>query len=429
VSPDTARLADAASFVQDEDPTRRAGPRAGAAAREGAGVEVRDIGALGAANPLLAAANPLLMMLRTLRSGTAPGEVGELRASLIALVDDFDAACARHDVPELDRRLANYALCAVVDEAVQLTPWGGTADWARHSLLIHFHGENWGGEKFFDILNRIAATPAKHAWLLDLFYVCLALGFMGRFHLEGPGGRQKVAELRERLYQLVRRARPELDRTLSGRWAGLQVARRRFRGFGLVGVLAGALALGCLGAFAVYALSLRARVDALQLERLALPRMVPPPGAVAPAARPRLAQLLADDVAARRLEVSDLRYESTVRFTGAALFDSGSATPSTAAGELLDRVADALRQVDGRVVVQGYTDNAPTGSLRVSNWALSKERAVNVARRLVERAGDAARFSVEGRGELDPIASNDDAEGRARNRRVEIVLKAADAAP
>jgi len=417
------------TFLPDDDEaTLRVSQRAGAGTREGAGVEVREISALGAANPLLAAANPLLIMLQSLRAGTAPASLADLHERLTALIDDFESACVRQGIPDIDRRLANYALCAVVDEAIQLTPWGGTADYARQSLLIRFHGENWGGEKFFEILNRLAASPAKHAWLLDLYFVCLALGFMGRFHLEGQAGRQKVAELRERLYQLIRRARPELDRTLSTRWTGLQVAGRRFHGFGLVGVLVGVLALACLGAFAAYALSLRARVDDLGLERLALPRMAPPPGAAASAARPRLAQLLAPEVAARRLTVKDLRFESIVTLTGQGLFDSGSATPSPAADELFDRIADALRQVEGHVIVEGYTDNAPTGSLRASNWTLSKERADNVARKLAARIGDPARLSAEGRGELDPVASNKSPEGRALNRRVEIVLKATDAA-
>ena len=421
--------------------TRLVVPRGAAAARNVPTLDMREIGALVAANPLLAAANPLLMMLQTLRAANPPGNVIDLRNKLIDTVKEFDAACARQHTPELERNIANYALCAVVDECVQMTPWGGTANWAQQSLLIHFHRENWGGEKFFEILNRIAATPAKYQSLLELFYVCLALGFMGRFHLEGPNGRQAVADLRETVFQLIRQGRPEVDRSLSGHWRGLEVAGRRFSGFGLVGAAIGLMALLCLGLFSGYWLALGTDTDALQLERLTLRKSVPTPLVVAPAAKPRLAQLLRPEIAARQLEVRDLQLESVVTLLGANLFESASATPSDTAAALIDKVADALKQVEGKVLVTGHTDNVPYRSLRfASNWDLSKERAATVARLIAARLGEpakdaatapsaaSARVSSEGRGDAEPVAKNDTAEGRAQNRRVEIVLKVADAA-
>ena len=420
--------------VGDEnEATRLIQPRGAAPSRNLPALDMREISGLVAANPLLAAANPLLMMLQTLRAASPPGNVIDLRNKLIDTVKEFDAACARQHTPELERNIANYALCAVVDECVQMTPWGGTANWAQQSLLIHFHRENWGGEKFFEILNRIAGTPAKYQSLLELFYVCLALGFMGRFHLEGPNGRQAVADLREKVFQLIRQGRPEVDRTLSGHWRGLEVAERRFRGFGLVGSAVGVLAVLCLGLFAWYWLALGKGIDALQLERLTLKKSAPTALVIAPAAKPRLAQLLAPEIAGKRLEVRDLQLESVVTLLGANLFESASATPSDTADALIDKVADALKQVEGKVLVTGHTDNVPYRSLRfASNWDLSKERAANVARivaaRLGDPARDPARVSSEGRGDTEPVAKNDTAEGRAQNRRVEIVLKVSDAA-
>lgn len=410
--------------AEDNESTRMFQPRAAAPSRDLPGLEMREIGALAAANPLLAAANPILMMVQTLRSANPPGNVVDLRSKLIDSVKEFDAACSKQHIPDLERNIANYALCAVVDECVQMTPWGGTANWAQQSLLIHFHRENWGGEKFFDILNRLAGTPAKYPSLLELFYVCLALGFMGRFHLEGPSGRQTVADLREKLFQLIRQGRPEVDRTLSLHWQGLQVAGKRFSGFGLMGATAGLLAVLCLGLFAFYWWSLGTGIDALQMERLALRKAEPTPIVVTPAAKPRLAQLLADEKAKGQLDVRDLKLESVVTLLGERLFDSGSALPSSSTEALIDKVADALKQVEGKVVVTGHTDNVPTRTLRfASNWDLSKERASNVARIVATRLGDPARVSFEGRGDTEPVARNDTEEGRAQNRRVEIVLK------
>jgi type VI secretion system protein ImpK len=95
---------------------------------------------------------------------------------------------------------------------------------------------------------------------------------------------------------------------------------------------------------------------------------------------------------------------------------------------LIDKVADALKQVEGKIVVVGYTDNVPIRTLRFeSNYALSKERAATVARVLGAQLGSAERINFEGNGEESPVSTNDTAEGRARNRRVEIVLKSVDA--
>lgn len=420
-------MSNPSSAGEDTQATRLFQPRPAVPGRNPPALELREIGALAAANPLLSAANPLLMMLQTLRAASPPGSVVDLRSKLIDMVKDFDAACTKQRIPDLERNIANYALCAVVDEFVQMTPWGGTSSWAQQSLLIHFHRENWGGEKFFDILNRIAGTPAKYQALLELFYVCLALGFMGRFHLDGPSGRQTVADLREKVFQLIRQGRPEVDRTLSAHWQGLEVAARRFRGFGLMGAIVALMAVGCLGTFALYHRWLGAGVEALQLERLVLPKVAPTPMAVAPAAKPRLAQLLSSEISNQQLQVRDLQLESVVTLLGEGLFDSGSAVPSGSAGPLIDKVADALKQVEGKVLVTGHTDNVPTRTLRfASNWELSKERAATVARMLASRLGDPTRVSFEGRGDTEPVAKNDTPEGRAQNRRVEIVLKVAD---
>lgn len=402
---------------------------AAAATQPAAPVDVRQIGTLGAINPVIAAANPLLMMVPTLRSASAPSDVASLRVRLIEMIKDFDAGCVKQALPDDQRHIARYALCTVIDEAVQMTPWGGTANWAQQSLLIHFFKENWGGEKFFQILDKMAETPSRFPALLELFYVCLALGFMGRFQLADAAGRQAISDLRDRLYLLARQGRAEPDRTLSDRWKGLAVEARRFKGFGVFGLAAGLMALLCLGAFAWYAISLSGRVADLNLQDLALKRTVLAPVALAPAEKPRLAQLLAPEIADKKLEVRDLKLESVVTLLGENVFESGSAEPAGRAAELLDKVAAALDQVEGQVVVTGHTDNVPTRTLRfASNFELSKERAANVARLIAARLKDGKRISAEGKGETEPVAPNELAEGRAKNRRVEVTLRVPSAA-
>ncbi|MDR3096428.1 MAG: type VI secretion system protein TssL, long form, partial [Paraburkholderia sp.] len=150
------------------------------------------------------------------------------------------------------------------------------------------------------------------------------------------------------------------------------------------------------------------------------------PQAVHPAPPPRLAGFLAPDVAEGLVEVRDGADRSVIVLRGDGLFESGSATVIDRYQPTLARVAAALARVPGAVVVAGYTDNVPVHSARFpSNWDLSVERAQAVANILAARLGDASRVRAEGRGAADPVAPNDSAANRARNRRVEITLLAA----
>lgn len=389
-----------------------------------ASVDTRQVAALAAINPVIAAANPLLMMIPTLRSARAPGDVGATRARLAELVRDFDAVAVKQGLPDDQRNIARYALCTVIDETIQMTPWGTAANWAQQSLLIHFFKENWGGEKFFQVLDKMSETPSRFTSLLELFYVCLALGFMGRFHLQGAPGRQAVADLRERLYVLIRRTQGEGDNTLSGHWRGVEIEPRRFKGFAAFGVAAAFCAIVSLGVFAWYSYSLAGQLDELDLPRIALKKAELTKVALAPASKPRLAQLLAPEIEARQVAVKDLKLESVVTLLGEGVFESGSAVPTAASVQLLRKIAAALDQVEGTVLITGHTDNVPTRTLRyASNFALSKDRAANVKAMMDTMMKDPLRISAEGKGDTEPVGSNDTVEGRAQNRRVEVTLR------
>jgi len=110
--------------------------------------------------------------------------------------------------------------------------------------------------------------------------------------------------------------------------------------------------------------------------------------------------------------------------TDRVLFDSGQAELKPQATPVLGKVAEILSQ-EGRhqVMVEGHTDNVPIrGSVFPTNWELSTARASRVVRFLIAGGVAQSRLSAGGYAALHPIASNDTAAGRSRNRRVEIVL-------
>ena len=111
---------------------------------------------------------------------------------------------------------------------------------------------------------------------------------------------------------------------------------------------------------------------------------------------------------------------------GALLFDSAKADIRCDAVPIVDKVGDILNNYSGRMIeIVGYTDSVPLldDPKYDDNWDLSSARAKSVLMYLVNNKGmDLTKMKASGRGENDPVASNDTAEGRAQNRRVEIKI-------
>jgi type VI secretion system protein ImpK len=113
----------------------------------------------------------------------------------------------------------------------------------------------------------------------------------------------------------------------------------------------------------------------------------------------------------------------TVRIKGRGMFGSGSSTVEPRFIPMLQRVGEGLRTEPGRVQVIGHSDNQPIRTVRFpSNFHLSAARAEAAEAIIAAAAGDAGRFTTEGRADAEPIADNRTAEGREENRRIEVVL-------
>jgi chemotaxis protein MotB len=107
------------------------------------------------------------------------------------------------------------------------------------------------------------------------------------------------------------------------------------------------------------------------------------------------------------------------------LFDSGKVSIKDEGKEALTEVASVLATLsDRKLQVAGHTDDVPISTQRFpSNWELSAARAVNVVKFLVEKGVNAEALSAAGYSEYDPVGSNEQDDGKAKNRRIEIVLQ------
>jgi chemotaxis protein MotB len=140
--------------------------------------------------------------------------------------------------------------------------------------------------------------------------------------------------------------------------------------------------------------------------------------------RHELARVLADAIAAGRLELIEDSRGLVVSLPERATFAPASTDMTPTALALVARVAQAVKPFDRPLRIEGHTDDVPISTREFrSNWELSTARAATVIRFLIERvAFDPRRLSAAGYGEFHPRVANDSPENRARNRRVDIVI-------
>lgn len=144
----------------------------------------------------------------------------------------------------------------------------------------------------------------------------------------------------------------------------------------------------------------------------------------------QLDQQLTAEVKSNQAKIQDLQNQLKVTIVNEILFPEGGWELHPKGEQVLAKIAPTLSSLKGQqIVVEGFTDNVPIGpELRnrfPSNIELSSARAGSVVRYLVAKGVPANTISAQGFGDTRPVASNDTPQGKAQNRRVEIVIAAA----
>ena len=149
----------------------------------------------------------------------------------------------------------------------------------------------------------------------------------------------------------------------------------------------------------------------------------PPPPVESPAKRPAILTALAP-LEAKGVKLKVEARGIVISLEQKILFDSGDDRVSDDAMPVVSDIADVLRGVPNRVNLIGHADSRPVHSKRFrDNWELSVARSLRLRELLSEEFGiDESRLSVASYGSTEPVASEETVEGRASNRRVEIVI-------
>lgn len=177
-------------------------------------------------NALVDGALPLFGLVIRIRKLQAYNDVSELYAKVRNQIAALGEEGRKHGYDGATQLAFRYCLCAFVDEAVMGTAWGAQSAWAERSLLSVYHDETWGGEKFFTVMSRMLMEPQKYRDMLEFMYLCLCLGFKGKYSVQFNGGEELQAII-TKLHRVLRDLRGEAPETLTN--AETNVASRDYR--------------------------------------------------------------------------------------------------------------------------------------------------------------------------------------------------------
>lgn len=393
---------------------------------KGAEISLHNLGKL---NPLESAASALLAIISRLYNSPSHNNPEQLKQKLVEEIKDFnlDADKAGYDQETISN--ARYALCTTIDEAVFNTPWGHQSGWAEQSLLSMFHHEVFGGDQFFYKLKDLGQNPSKHLHLLELKYVCLAVGFQGRYRIV-DSGKEKLAQIRDWLGDLIRKQRGSSEALLSPHWKGVETQKKALIKsiplwvfFAVASALLLALFLGLFSLLNAKTQPVKRDIASLDVPEIA----VAPKISEIEAIRAELPIEISKEYLDVRPRENDGRTLIELRGDH-GLFDSGSDQVTSQRKPLIARVAEVIANPEydyHSIRIIGHTDNVPMrNSLRFAdNFVLSKARAATVMTLLgAYQSSLKGRITIQGRGDVEPLDTRSTKDARARNRRVEIIL-------
>lgn len=374
-------------------------------------------------NPLVDHGGNILSICGQLRIVDKYDDVEQLRYRCIELIKNYEHELRLVGICAETIQSARYCLCCFIDETVLNSNWGNA--WSKESLLSTFHSETFGGEYFYTLADNMLEQANSQYQLLELMYLCLTLGFMGKMRFENQGER-KLEDYRDKMYLAVKNRRGEIHRELSPNWKEKVVQGSELQESFPIWVIISLFAAVLLLTYMSFSYNINQHSANVYDE---LTQLVPwKKQNVDSTHQSRkefviLQQHLQTEIERKLLIIDQLNDVVRIRIGAGDLFASGSAEPREDFEVVLAKIARVLESTSGKILITGHTDDEPTFSTRYpSNWHLSLSRATSIANVLANSAALSGRLWPEGRGATEPIVTNDNKENRAINRRIEIDL-------
>lgn len=164
-------------------------------------------------NPMIDAATPLLGMTQRLRDVTILDNAEEVYKQVVNDILAIEHILQTKGYEPGAIVSFRYVLCTFIDELAMQHPWNTQNNWGKHSLLVRFHNESWGGERVYLLLERLMSEPKKYKDLLEFIYLCFCLGFRGRYKV-GIGHTEEFNKIFRQLHNLVISMQEEYGNTV-----------------------------------------------------------------------------------------------------------------------------------------------------------------------------------------------------------------------
>ncbi len=376
-------------------------------------------------NSILSEANGLLSIIGQIRTTPSHSDPRVLKEALTTRLRDYEMRLRQHNVDLEAIDISRYSLCCALDEAVLNTRWGSQSFWANDSLLNSFYASSQGGETFFKRLDDCLAHPNDNLDLLELMYVCLSLGFLGRYRLKN-NGLEAHRKLRKTIVSVLKAHGRVQHQGLSN-----EVEQHILSGSPLyerapmwvVCAVTSAL-LVCIFMYFNYELNKASNQTFSQLVNLVQPgekSSDPSSESKSTHVAERISTYLATEIEKDLVTVQVLQDRVRISLKAQDLFESGSASIVEYILPVISKLARTLEATKGKIIVTGHTDDRPIFTSKYpSNWHLSLARATAISEQLISNSKLDGRVVPEGLGDAKPLVENSNEDNRARNRRVEI---------
>ncbi len=210
-------------------------------------------------NMLVSCAMPLIHHAMSLASMVEPADIHSIRSRLISDIGRFQNKAEQCISDQHHIVAACYLLCSFIDETIATTSWGASQRWGGESLLSHFHHETYGGDGFFRLLERAKRQPQQYLDLLELMYVCISLGFAGRYSVD-KNGATKLESIRESMMETITKHQVPDNRSLVVGEINDRVDKKQ-RGMWLAPVVITTMILSNIAGYLIFSHHIEARMD------------------------------------------------------------------------------------------------------------------------------------------------------------------------
>jgi len=154
-------------------------------------------------NPFISCSSSIMKFVLELNKEQDQNDIYEIKEVLIEKIDKYEEELDKLRIDEKEQLTTKYILCTFIDEIINTTSLRNNNTWTNNSMLSTYFNETYGGDNFFNMLDKFLKAPAKYIHILELMYICITLGFKGKYRVINRGDLE-LNLLKDSLFQQIK---------------------------------------------------------------------------------------------------------------------------------------------------------------------------------------------------------------------------------